>query len=164
MNCTITEQGSGFRPCTNHFAGENGGGALPDLHFDVCFVKCGRGGGRANLAILSRFRKCASFLGLFGRNSSHKSPNFLRSRLRCSAVPCLMVREKSDARENHELTVRLKVLPCTRKRCRPGYPRHGTRPDARAVLLDGPLPMYDDMFLRMAPRGRTRGAPWVHPG
>ena len=55
-------------------------------------------GGRGKIWI---FRKCASFLGLFCRKFSHKSPNFLRSRLWCSrnsffAVLCLTVHEKSD--------------------------------------------------------------------
>ena len=77
------------------------GGEHP--HFDACFVKWVAG---QNLDILSRSRKCASFLGLFGRKSSHKSPNFLRSRLSRSrnfflAVPCLLVREKFDVPEDH---------------------------------------------------------------
>ena len=76
--------------------------ALPP-HFDACYAKWERG---QNLDILSRCRKCASFLGLFDRESSHKSPNFLRSRLWRSrnslvAVPCLLVHEKSDVREGH---------------------------------------------------------------
>ena len=61
-------------------------------------LQVGVGGGEQNLDILSRFRKYASFLGLFGRKSSQKSPNFLRSRIWRSrnsffAVPCLMVRK-----------------------------------------------------------------------
>ena len=87
----------------NHLAGENwGGGARP--HFDACFVKCGVGG--QSLDILRGFRKCTSFLGLFGRKFSQKLPNFLRSHLHRSRnslldLLLLMMREESDVRENH---------------------------------------------------------------
>ena len=73
--------GSGFRPCANHLAGKNREGSSLIL-MPVLPIWGGQ-----NVDNLSRFRKCASLLGLFGRKSPHESPNFLRSRLWRSRIP-----------------------------------------------------------------------------
>ena len=90
---------------TTWLAKMGGKGSLP--FWDLLF-ESGRGGGRAKFGHFEQIQKMSIILDLFGRKSSHKSQNFLRSHLWRSrnsvlAVPYLMALKfkKSDLRKNH---------------------------------------------------------------